>query len=89
MNCPICGRNTPNQYTEKHHLVPRCKHGKEVVLVCIDCGDQVHQLFSEKELRDEYNTIDKLIAHTDIQKWIKWIRKQKNFGICMKAKKKR
>lgn len=89
MICPICGRDAPNQYVEKHHLVPRCKHGKETVPVCIDCGDQVHQLFSEKELRDEYNTIEKLIAHADVQKWIRWIRKQKNFGICMKTKKKR
>lgn len=57
--------------------------------VCIDCGDQIHNIFSNKELEREYNTLEKLIAHPPMQKWIKWIRKKKTFGICMKQKKRK
>jgi hypothetical protein len=89
MHCPICGRNIIDKiYKEKHHLVPRCEGGKEKVIVCIDCGNQIHELFTVHELRDKFDTIEKLKANEKIQTWIKWIR-TKRFGICMKAKKKR
>jgi hypothetical protein len=88
--CALCGRKIPEKHlTERHHPVPVAKGGKSAEVVCIDCGDQIHQLFSNNELRDRYNTMDKLKAHSDVQKWIRWVRKQKNFGICMKKKKKR
>jgi hypothetical protein len=74
---------------EKHHLVPAAKGGKNAEIVCIDCGDQIHQLFSNNELRDLYNTMDKLRVHPAVQKWIKWVRGRGSFGVCMKKKKKR
>jgi len=76
-------------YAEKHHLVPSCEGGKEKALVCIDCGNQVHQLFTINELRDELNTIAKLRSHPKMQMWIKWIRRRNTFGVCMKTKKKK
>jgi len=89
MKCPICRRKMPSiDYIEKHHLTPRCKKGKETVLVCTDCGDQIHKLFTNKELEREFNTIEKLRASPKIQKWIEWV-KNKKFGICMKKKKRR
>jgi hypothetical protein len=88
--CSLCCREVPGpQYLEKHHSVPAAKGGKKTELVCIDCGDQIHVLFTNNELRDLYNTIDKLQEHPKVQIWVKWVRKQKNFGICMKKKKKR
>lgn len=89
INCRLCGRETPEEYQEKHHLVPKCKKGKEKEVVCCDCGDQLHNLFDNKELEREYNTIEKLLENERVQKWIKWIRKQSRFGICMKSKKRR
>jgi hypothetical protein len=47
--------------------------------LCRPCHDQMHALFTEKELERDYNTIEKLKAHPDVQKWIAWI-KTKNFG---------
>lgn len=88
MNCPLCGRVTPEQYREKHHLTPKSKKGKETKPVCIDCGDQVHALFTNNELRDQYNTIRALKEHPGVRKWIKWVR-NRPFGICMKTKKRR
>lgn len=91
ITCSICQRDTPYEYTEKHHLIPRCKKGKKTptIPVCNDCGNYVHQIFTEKELAKEYNTLEKLLADPKIQKWIAWIKNKKKFGICMKRKKRR
>lgn len=86
-HCSICNRITPEKYQEKHHLIPKSKKGKETIIVCIDCGNQIHLLFNLKELRDKYNTLEKLKSNEKIIKWITWIKKQKTFGMCFKIKK--
>ena len=86
MNCPICTRLTPYMYQERHHLVPKCKKGKNYIIVCKDCGDQIHQLFTVKDLSKKYNTLQKLLEQQKIQNWIDWVR-TKNFGITMARKK--
>ena len=89
-SCPICGRETPQQFQEKHHLVPKCKKGREVVVVCINCGDQIHKLFDIRELKKELNTIEEIKNHPDIQKWVKWISKRTgDFRVSMASKKRR
>jgi hypothetical protein len=88
--CPICKRDTPEEFREKHHLTPRAKKGKETVLVCCDCGDMLHQLFSVKELAKQYNTVEKILTSEKIQNWIEWISKRPDrFGFCMATKKRR
>jgi 5-methylcytosine-specific restriction protein A len=87
--CSLCERSVPSTYIEKHHLIPRCKNGKGTVSLCIDCGNQVHLLFSIKELEKTYNTLEALKNNEKVQKWIKWIQKKNDFGVCAKIKKKR
>jgi len=88
--CPICKRDTPSEHQEKHHLTPKSQKGKGTVKVCRSCGDMVHKLFTLKELKNNYNTIEKIVAHPDVQKWIQWVQKKPNdFSICMARKKKR
>ena len=98
--CPICKRDTPEQHQEEHHLIPkglsrRNKYAKkddvkETVTLCTSCGDQLHKLFTTKELADMYNTIVAIVSNEDVQKWIGWISKKPNdFSVCMKEKKKR
>jgi len=87
--CSICARKIPECYVERHHLTPLCKKGKDTIPVCIDCGNQIHNLFSNRELKEQYNTVEALKNNPDMQKWIRWIRKRKEFGICMKIKKRR
>jgi len=101
--CPICKRNTPEHYQEKHHLIPRgiCKRNKyakkqqiiednNTLDLCVSCGDFLHKVFTIKDLADNYNTLDKILANEDIQNWASWISKKLNdFTICMKTKKKR
>ncbi len=87
--CSLCEREAPDKkYMEDHHLTPRCKKGKDTIQVCIDCGNQIHELFSIKELRDTYNTLEALKSSPKIWKWIKWVQKR-DFGVCMKSKKRR
>jgi hypothetical protein len=87
-NCSICGRTTPEEHIEKHHLVPRAKHGKVTAPVCCDCGKQIHQLFTNSELKTSYNTLELIRADERIKKWIQWIRNRKEFGtVCMRRKK--
>lgn len=86
-HCLICQRETPKEYQEEHHLTPKVKGGKETITVCIDCGNQVHKLFSIQELKYDYNTLEKLLANEKISKWISWVNKKKEFGVCMKSKK--
>jgi len=91
MKCSICHRETPEEFVEQHHLVPRAKGGKkgETVPVCIDCGDQLHQVFSNTELKKGFNTVEAIVADERIQKWVKWVRKKRSVGVCMKTKKRR
>lgn len=103
MNCPICQRDTPECYQEEHHLIPRsiCKRNKyhglpqlkkenRTITVCVDCGNQLHKLFSEKELADSYNTIEKILEQPSVQTWIGWISKKPNcFYVSCSTKKRR
>lgn len=94
--CPICERIPPS--LEKHHLLPKPYRNraeyrrdlkKETIHICIDCADMLHQLFTNKELAIEYYALEKILSDPKIQKWIKWIKDKKKFGICMKTKKRR
>ncbi|MBD3240485.1 MAG: hypothetical protein GF331_07855 [Chitinivibrionales bacterium] len=89
-SCALCGRRpeTP-AYMEQHHLVPRCKKGRRTVPVCIDCGDQLHKLFSIQDLQRTFNSIETIRADERVQRWVRWVRKQRHFGVCMKTKKRR
>lgn len=62
---------------------------KDTIRICIDCADMLHQLFTNKELATEYNSLEKILAVPRIQKWIKWIKNKEKFGIFMKTKKRR
>jgi NMD protein affecting ribosome stability and mRNA decay len=97
--CLICNRNIPANLLEEHHLIPKClnkrkKYKKfpknQTIKVCIDCGNQIHQLFTEKELADNLNTLEKILENEKIINWQKWIAKKPNdFNINMKSKKRK
>ena len=88
--CSLCTRKIPgNEYAEWHHLVPRAKYGKDKVLVCVDCGNQIHLLFANNELRDKYNTVEALMSDERVRKYVAWVRKRNGFGFCAKEKKRK
>lgn len=88
--CPICRREVPENKWEKHHLIPKSKDGKVTIFLCNCCGDTIHKVFTLNELRDKYNTIESIVKHPNMIKWINWANKKPNdFTICMKEKKRK
>jgi hypothetical protein len=87
--CELCDREKP---LTKHHLIPRAVHtkkrfinrfGKEEmrqrgIMVCKLCHDGIHDIIpDEKELAEDFNTKELLLADERIRKHIEWARKQK------------
>ena len=81
IKCELCLREV-NRYTV-HHLIPKAKGGKlgETADLCGTCHKQIHALFSEATLAKELCDIRLLNNNSRIQKYLKWIRKQKHTGI--------
>jgi len=71
--CELCKRD--DVPLTKHHLIPKQKGGDDTALVCIPCSKQIHALFANRELKQQYNTIEKLQANAQVQTWIDWVRK--------------
>lgn len=86
--CELCGRN--EVALTRHHLIPRARHNKartrrhfsrdemvtEIAMICRPCHSQVHRLFANHELASYYHTIARLRDHSEMQKFIQWIRKR-------------
>jgi len=87
--CPICSRLVPEEHQEKHHLIPKCKKGKETIIICSDCAKYVHQVFTISELKNNLNTIELIINNSKMLTWIKWIKNKNKFGFIMARKKKK
>ena len=85
MSCKLCSRN---RVLTEHHLIPKVLHKKyrkkkykrevlqKTISICRDCHNHVHNLYTNKELAREYNTIELLQESQAIQKFIKFIRKR-------------
>jgi hypothetical protein len=46
---------------------------QQVSMLCSACHRQIHKTFTEKELEQEYNTIEALRTQPEIEKFVKWI----------------
>jgi hypothetical protein len=87
MVCCLCERDIDRRLMEGHHLIPKTRHKnkrnkrkhsreevKKTVDCCVPCHDHVHAVLTEKELEREFNTVEKLAEHPEIQKFIAWIK---------------
>jgi hypothetical protein len=72
--CPLCTR--PNLRPSDHHIVPRCRGGKETKTICSDCHRAIHALFSNKELESTYNSVEDLLGNERFARTVKFISKQ-------------
>lgn len=80
-DCPLCGRPLAAPYN-RHHLLPLSKGGKGTTTVLLHkiCHDKIHSVFTEMELKRNFNTIEKLKSDEEIANFIKWIsRKEPQF----------
>lgn len=83
--CPheyeLCGRVMK---LTRHHLIPRAVHSRlkakghskdelcRCAMICRTCHNAVHHFFTEKELAQHYNTIEKLLQTEPIQRHVAW-----------------
>lgn len=87
--CPLCGRPVDNQdMLSDHHLVPRSRGGRTTETVCLDCHKQIHAMYSNKQLEDELNSVEALLADPQFTKFAAWIAKRP-FGATAKARRAR
>lgn len=75
--CPICGRpfGNPN-LVDFHHLVPKTFKGKDGITLHRVCHEKLHSAITEREMLHYYHTIERLLEHEEIQKFIIWIKKK-------------
>jgi hypothetical protein len=85
--CELCGREV--RKLTRHHLVPRTRHKNKknkrdfdrqeihrTVGLCSPCHRHVHIVLDNKQLEREYNTVEALKAHPDVEKFVRWVRRK-------------
>lgn len=73
--CVFCLRAVP---TRGHHVVPRCKGGREIAPTCHSCEDFIHKTWTHNQLRNDFNSVAKIRADDRFQKFLRWLYKQKS-----------
>ena len=75
-NCPLCGRPLGTVNVDEHHLIPKAFKGKTTTTIHRICHRKIHATFTERELLNYYNTVERLLEHEEIQKFVKWVQKK-------------
>lgn len=75
--CELCGRLLAPPVT-RHHLVPISEGGRGTTQVPLHkiCHDKIHRVFTEKELKREFNTIEKIQSAKAIREFVEWVREK-------------
>ena len=76
MNCKICGRELGAVNIDEHHWIPKTFGGRETDTLHRICHRKIHSMFTERELQHYYFTPDRILAHTDMQKFVSWVQKK-------------
>lgn len=85
--CALCERAVGG--ISKHHLIPRSEGGTGTVDLCATCHKTLHSFFTNRMLARELNTVEVLRRHPDLQPYLKWVRKQPDRAIRVRARKER
>lgn len=72
MACELCEREIE---TTTHHLTPKDRKNSDTAELCKPCHKQVHAVFTNHELKYQYNTIKALKESERMQDFINWIQK--------------
>lgn len=75
--CPLCSRPLAEP-ANKHHLVPVSRGGRHTPTVTMHkiCHDKIHAVLTEKELKRYYHTIERLLEHEEIARFVKWLQRK-------------
>jgi len=78
--CALCRRVVPDerisdpQVVQEHHLRPEERATSPTVALCRPCHDQIHAVFTNAELRADYDTIEALRSADRLDGYLEWIR---------------
>ena len=72
--CPLCERPIPEAHKDAHHLVPKSKGGTHTEYLHRICHRQIHALLTETELARQYSTVEALLAHPEVARFVAWVR---------------
>ena len=95
MQCTLCRRESDDaKYFEDHHLYPgkqrrtKVDRKEDTILVCRDCGDQIHEMFDNKELRTDLDSLEAL--REAMGPFIRWVKdRPMDRKVNMKRKKRK
>jgi hypothetical protein len=77
--CPLCKCTLiSGPSVDKHHLIPKSRGGETTEPVHVVCHRKIHSTFSEADLSQYYYTWSRLREHSEIKKFVKWVKKQFN-----------
>ena len=76
--CPICNRELPpgKHINDHHHLIPKTFKGTEKITIHRICHRKLHSVFTEREMLKYYHTVERLLEHEEIKKFVKWVSKK-------------
>jgi hypothetical protein len=76
--CCLCGRGFPRASLTKHHCLPRSRGGTidDIELLCGQCHGMVHATYTNRTLAALYPTIAELRQAPELEKFLRWVRKQ-------------
>ena len=78
--CALCRRVVPDerigdpQVVQEHHLRPERRAQSPTVMLCRPCHNQIHAVFTNDELREDYDSIEALRGADRLAEYIDWIR---------------
>jgi 5-methylcytosine-specific restriction protein A len=76
--CALCDRVFGRDRLTRHHCLPREKGGAvdDIALICSQCHGMVHATYTNETLARCYPTIEMLRDAPELEKFLKWVRKQ-------------
>lgn len=74
--CPLCERPIPPSQRDAHHLVPKSRGGVQTEWLHRICHRQIHALFNETELARHYNSVERLLSHPDVARFVAWVQRK-------------
>ena len=89
-NCPICNRMHESQKMTWHHLKPSVdgeeKIEEERIYICKTCHPVIHYCLTNFDLRNYYNTADRILQSPDIQDMLE-LYQHKTYNVVISIKK--
>ncbi len=85
--CELCEREVT--VITQHHLIPRTLHTNkwfkkrftreemnQTIATCKPCHRHIHTCETNKELGRHFNSLDALLQHEEVKKFISWVKKR-------------